>query len=173
MSEFNRREDHSPSAEAVIGELRYHAHAAAQFLDKSWAYPEEPDATLERLALWHTVRLDAACEHLLHREVGFIIPLHGADEREADLERYEVQAAMSLIYVLVPFRSDRERLRHITDMEGEDWGEHVIIEAPEVVDEWHRWLWSGHRADRHDAEQGEAAMVALAATRLSDRLREV
>ncbi len=152
----------------AIREMHGHADGVVTHLRESWLHHPEGRTTLERVALWHAVRLDLACEQSIETSsVERLISSAPPDER------YETLAALWAIPRLVPFRSEVERLRRVNDMEGEDWGEHMAMEEAQAVTEWHEWVSSqkglevsiGRAADR-----GSASVFAIAAERLADCL---
>jgi hypothetical protein len=161
----------TPADKSAVRGMHRHAAGVATFLDQYWSDSERQSTTLERVALWHAVRLDLACERFLGiDESGVLVErLLGP---ASPSQRYNTLAAVLTIPRLVPFRSDVERLRRITDVEAEDWGEHVAMEEQQVVATWHEWLSPEHlkvSIPPYD-DHGAASVFAVASERLADNL---
>lgn len=143
-------------------------------LQESWQRPVRHNRKLERLALWQAVLLDEACERAVSdielRPLLTLLPTHASADT-----RYDIQAATLTIPKLLPFPFiDRDKLRVPTGEYFEAWGEDMAQREPRLVADWHRWLWLGDSGSREpDADHGDASVLALAAKRLADGLRDV
>jgi hypothetical protein len=154
--------------------MHYQASNAAENLNESWKRPVRPNMRLEHLALSHSVALERYCTRAIEREDTDphssppLLPL--PEEYGGPETRYAVEAAILMIPRLVPFtHHDLERLRAV-DTHPETMAER----EPELVADWHRWLWSNNPKVPHPAdEHGQASLLAIAASRLSDNLQEV
>jgi hypothetical protein len=154
--------------------LAMDAGSAAFNLYEAWERPVRHNKKIERLALWHTVRLDEECERASSDMR--LLPHLTFSPSNAMLEtRYDIQAAIATVPQLVPFTgSERNRLRVPTQKTFEDWGEDMSARESELVDRWHVWLWLENSRTRDpDADRGNASALALAARGLADGLRSV
>ena len=173
MTEFegDRRARLSGPLEGAVRATELAATGATQYLHEGWQRPVRHNRNLERLALWHTVRLDAICQGALDVNQRLLMTL-GPSEADAET-RYQVRAAMDEIPRLVPFTDfGRSRLRTPTGKSLSDWGEDMVKRDPDLVAQWHNWIWR-QASDALDPanDYGPASELVVATSNLSGALR--
>lgn len=143
------------------------AYGVAGNLTESWKRRVRHNKALERLALWHTVRLELHCEKItaVHSNISKAAVLASGPP----YARYEIAAAISMIPALPPFTEfELQRLRVNTGEVFERWGDDMAEREPTLVETWHEWLWQGDFNDR-----GQASLLLIAATHLANNIPEI
>jgi hypothetical protein len=169
--------------------MQREAASTAQYMAESWTRrPTRPNKKIERLALWHTIYLDASCRRAFKGRTQIDAPLRTPplqlSESHADAQtRYDIQAAARMVPELVSFRDDREEFYRGSlgniGSSFDAWCKAVAEHKPRIVGEWHRWLWSTrHISDPADipagpGDHGESSLLAIAAERIASGLELV
>jgi hypothetical protein len=135
--------------EQSLALLHFHSSGTAYNLTESWKRSVRHNVGIERLALWNAVELDRACEQALVQ--GRLLDSEFTLESGRTKARYDVRAAVHVIPHLMPFAMSREILRSAPNLTFEEWGEAMVEREPEVIADWHRWLWG---ASPHNERQG-------------------
>jgi hypothetical protein len=160
-----------PPAQQFLARMQMEARGSTSGLAESWKRPVRHNLKLERLALWHAVRLEASCENALDDECGpSVLPL--SPSAAAPESRYEVEAAVRMVPQLMPFtHCDLDRLRAPIGVYFEKWGDEMADREPQLVARWHRWLWAESSSELYEPENyADAALLGCAAHRLAEGL---
>jgi hypothetical protein len=149
--------------------LRTDAAGAAHYIDQCVTSPEKGSIT-EGMALWHTARLVLEAMSIDYRLANTEIPaqrgLRDMAQRAGKETLYDIHAAM---WFLRPWAPDIERYSEWTrmlsydEMTAENWQE-MAEQSPHAIEAWHSWL---------TYEYSEAALYAVAAARLSEKLTTI
>jgi hypothetical protein len=109
----------------------------------------------------------------------------------AEIEtRYEIEAALRTIPELAPpvvkatMYGAGLRIPQTTKVGSYRWSDELREQAPEVVGEWHDWIWSSHRyangsvrqaelSDEALRDYGDSSLLALAAGQLSTSITAI
>lgn len=142
--------------------LQFNASGASRELIAAQKRPKRHNKPIERLALWHTVLLDAECERVLTSgSRSLLMP------RSTDVDfRYELQAGIRTVHAVVPFTAPerlalhRDRGHILDDVEN--------FRSP-LIDRWHQWLWVNERGEQQTSVEnlGASAVLLEACLRLN------
>lgn len=115
---------------------------AAWYLSQSFQYVDVHDHRSERIALWCALILDTQCALALEpdRAARLWPPVSAG-------ERYDLQTGVRTVHKTLPFSTDEREVLSArlpesawVLREGETPG--LKDHEPELVEHWHRWLWT-------------------------------
>lgn len=153
--------------------MQFHAGGATKYLYESWKRPKRHNKRIERAALWHTVGLEEDCGRALKPEHSLLLlPPPSTDVKT----RYELQAAIRTVEATFPFTSsERDALRRDLELGNAHFDDEGSIGEPELVDQWHEWLWMDeHREPKTSVEAiGASAVLGEGCARLNHIAREI
>jgi hypothetical protein len=162
----------SPSVYNFYSRMSFHAAGTIDSLYESWKRSKRHNKRIERAALWHTVLLDEDCGKALKPTHKSLLLPPSADVQT----RYELQAGIRTVHATVPFTSvERNALRRDIELGNTAFDDERTIGEPELMDQWHEWLWM----DEHETAQtsvealGACALLAEGCVRIHTNLREV
>jgi hypothetical protein len=119
------------------------AKQARRYLEASRQADGDERRPLERVALWHSLIAERACAEALSPEHFFQLWPPGVNVET----RYGLQAAMRMVQATLPF-TDEERhrlaepLQAFLDPPWEVESGELAAHEPEMVEHWHKWLWT-------------------------------
>jgi hypothetical protein len=172
MSKYEERQPLPELVDDAWEKVYFAASGVREGLAEAWKRPVRHNEKIERLALWHTVTLTQLCQDAMTVDGPIRLPLRIGDC--APKSRYEIEAAIRMVPSLVPFLDDDLRLlRADTGFAFEAWGEDMAKREPNLVREWHGWLWRGDRAWYQEVEHGDVSVLFIAASRLVENVAAV
>jgi hypothetical protein len=119
--------------------MAFDAQQVASHLERARKRPVRHNLSIERTALWHTLRLDQDCMRILDPTDRIHLLRPQSDDAKV---RYEIEAAIRTIPEVLPFTThERETLRASKSYNSLR-REEVIAEQPALAAQWHKWLWT-------------------------------
>ena len=156
--------------------MRRSARRAHCYLEVSRQADEHERRPLERVALWHSVIAERACAEALSPEHFFQLwPPDVSVET-----RYGLQAAMRMVQATLPFTSEErqrlaEPLQTPLDYGLEVESDELAAHEPELVEHWHKWLWTDEFGLTHSQVEllGPSAVLDKGYQELAAHLHDI
>jgi hypothetical protein len=125
-----------------VGSIYSCAGSALHDMEASWDRPVRHNKRLELSALRDALSLEVACTYALESDATAAAPLLPPDT-EAETAYRWLSGLLAVDRLVVPHgRWERNALRnHSFRADSTAWGERVTEQYPELVAEWHNWLW--------------------------------
>lgn len=119
------------------------AKQAHRYIEASRRADADQRRPLERVALWHGVIAERACAEALSPQHFFQLWPPGVSVET----RYGLQGAMRMVRAMLPFTAEERRrlaepLQAFLDPPWEVESEELTAHEPELVERWHKWLWT-------------------------------
>jgi hypothetical protein len=163
--------DHPLGTEAwfLYNRIGRDAAGTRKGLRQSWQRPVRHNLTIERGALYSALYLDRDAVTVMADD-RLLQPSH------VDVQtRHEFAAGVLLVHRLLPFSEDeRARLRGPTWMLDDRWVPEAVEREPELVDRWHKWVWTDeHGIVQRAASTGASGVLAIACGQLVTTLHQI
>ncbi len=133
-------------------------------LGESWARPVRHNRKIERSALWYALLVVEKCTQADEPHQLYL------DDRTklATVAQYELRAAVRTIPRLVPYGVLNHRALQGVGFDYEFQSEQIVRDQPELVEEWHQWLWQPGEARAEPSRR--ALLLAEGCQRLGESL---
>ncbi len=156
--------------------MRYSAKRAHRYLEASWQTDSDQRRPLERMALWHGVLVGRACADAL--SPGHVLQLWPPGVSVET--RYGLQAAMRMVNATLPFTAEErhrlaEPLQAFLGPAGDVESDELAAHEPELVERWHKWLWTDEFGLPHTQGEllGPSAVLDESYKELATHLHEI